>query len=233
MVPLFDTLRIRAILFDLDGTLADTDDLLVDRLAKRLFPYRALLPGKDSAGLARRLLMNADQPFNALYAWADRLYLDEAVALAAGLFPRRRRAQPPLSVPAVPGAVEAVRRLAGFYRVGIVTTRSARSAAAMVAALGLGDTVGVVASARSTLRIKPHPAPVRWAAARLGLEPQACLMVGDTAVDMLAGKAAGAQAVGVTCGFGDANELAHAGAQSVIGSPSDLLPLLGLETPGA
>jgi HAD superfamily hydrolase (TIGR01509 family) len=223
----FDPHRVRAILFDLDGTLADTDDLLVDRLARRLVPWRARLPQKDSVGLARRLLMNADQPFNTLYAWADRLYLDEAFAFVTRLFPIRQPAEPPPPVPAVPGAVEAVRTLAGSYGVGLVTTRSERSAVAMVQALGLTDYFGVVATARSTRRIKPHPAPVRWAAAHLGIEPSACVMVGDTGVDMASATAAGAQAVGVTCGFGDAQELFRAGAQAVIGSPADLPALLG------
>lgn len=218
----------QAILFDLDGTLADTDDLLVARLARRLAAWKWFLPNRDSAGLARRMLMNADQPFNSLYAWGDRLYMDEVIALASRLFPRARRSKSPATVPAVPGAIGAVKTLAERYRVGVVTTRSERRAHEMIEALGLTAVLGVVATARSTLRIKPHPAPVLWAAARLGIDPSACLLVGDTAVDMAAGRAAGAQTVGVTCGFGNALELTQAGAQAVVGSPPDLLAMLGV-----
>ncbi len=96
----------------------------------------------------------------------------------------------------------------------------------MIEALGLTAVLGVVATARSTLRIKPHPAPVLWAAAKLGIDPSACLLVGDTAVDMTAGRAAGAQVAGVLCGFGDAHELISAGAQTVLDSPADLPRLL-------
>jgi HAD superfamily hydrolase (TIGR01509 family) len=218
--------RVKAILFDLDGTLADTDDQLVADLAKRLKRLAFLIPGHDPDKLARRLMMNAENPFNGLYAWADRLYLDEAWAFARSLVPVGRH-QPRTSraVP-VPGTLDALNTLTSRYALGVVTTRSTGSAAAILNAIELNDRFSVVASARSTLRIKPHPAPVRWAARQLGLPTQSCLMVGDTTVDIRAGLAAGTQVVGVLCGFGDRNELARAGAQAVIDSPAALPDLL-------
>lgn len=226
MSPSFDRQRVKAILFDLDGTLADTDDMLVDRLARRLARLAFLMPGKDPAALARRLMMKAENPFNGLYAWADRLYLDEAWAFASRLVPARRMRPVPADAAPVPGVVPAVRDLALRYQVAVVTTRSTRSASDILRAIGMRGDFAVVANARSTVRIKPHPAPVLWAARQLGLPPEACLMVGDTTVDIRAGLAAGTQVVGVLCGFGDLEELTHAGAQAVIGSPADLPALL-------
>jgi len=226
VAPPFDPQRVKAILFDLDGTLADTDDMLVDRLARRLARWAFLMPGRDPSIVARRLMMDAENPFNSLYAWADRLYLDEAWVLARGLIPIRRKPVRTAETAPVPDAVPAVRDLALRYKVGVVTTRSNRSAAAILQAIGLDDAFGVVANARSTLRIKPHPAPVLWAARQLDISPEACLMVGDTTVDMRAGLAAGTQVVGVLCGFGDQAELTRAGAQAVIDSPAALPALL-------
>jgi phosphoglycolate phosphatase-like HAD superfamily hydrolase len=222
----FEPQRVKAILFDLDGTLADTDDLLVDRLTLRLSRWAFLLPGKNPSAAARRLMMNAENPFNSLYAWADRLYLDEAWAFASRLLPGRRGPRPPVMAAPVPGVVRAVRKLALHYGVGVVTTRSSRAADDILRAIGLADAFGVVANARSTLRIKPHPAPVLWAARQFELPPAACVMVGDTTVDIRAGLAAGTQVVGVLCGFGDRHELARAGAQAIIDSPADLPDLL-------
>ena len=65
-----------------------------------------------------------------------------------------------------------------------------------------------------------------WAARQMGLEPQECLMIGDTTVDIRAGKAAGAQTVGVLCGFGDEKELRRAGADLILPSTADLAQVL-------
>ena len=51
-----------------------------------------------------------------------------------------------------------------------------------------------------------------WAAQQMQVKPEECLMVGDTTVDIRAGKSAGAQTVGVLCGFGTERELRRAGA---------------------
>ena len=57
----------------------------------------------------------------------------------------------------------------------------------------------------------------------MGLGAADCLMVGDTAVDIRAGKAAGAQTAGVLCGFGEEKELRRAGAGLILSSTADLL----------
>jgi phosphoglycolate phosphatase len=55
---------------------------------------------------------------------------------------------------------------------------------------------------------------------------EACLVVGDTTVDILAGKAAGAQTVGVLCGFGEQEELVRSGANHILLSTDELVDLL-------
>jgi len=63
---------------------------------------------------------------------------------------------------------------------------------------------------------KPFPDPILYAAHRMGVSPEACLMIGDTNVDIRAGKAAGAQTVGVLCGFGEERELRRRGADLIL-----------------
>jgi phosphoglycolate phosphatase-like HAD superfamily hydrolase len=83
-----------------------------------------------------------------------------------------------------------------------------------------------VITARTCWRTKPHPAPVLRAAEELGLLAQACVMVGDTVVDIRAGKRAGAQAIAVLCGFGERGELTAAGADLVLETTADLPDVL-------
>jgi phosphoglycolate phosphatase-like HAD superfamily hydrolase len=64
------------------------------------------------------------------------------------------------------------------------------------------------------------------AANKMGVPPQACLMAGDTTVDIRAGKSAGAQTVGVLCGFGEEPELRRQGADLILPGTADLVKVL-------
>ena len=75
---------------------------------------------------------------------------------------------------------------------------------------------------QDSVRIKPHPEPILLAASRVGVPVEACLMVGDTRMDVLAGKRAGAQMVAVLCGYGERRELARAGADLILENTADL-----------
>jgi len=211
--PAFDPSRVRALCFDIDGTLLETDDVLVARLER-------LLPLGHAA--ARRLVMAAESPANALLTWIDRLGLAERLAPFLDRLHRWRGLGTVDTFRAVEGSIEAVRRLAEHYPIALATAREARTAFAFLEAFGLRPLVACVASARTTRRGKPHPAPIQWVAERLGLPPRACLVVGDTTVDIQAGRAAGAQTVGVLCGFGERAELERAGADLILTSVAEL-----------
>jgi phosphoglycolate phosphatase len=74
--------------------------------------------------------------------------------------------------------------------------------------------------------MKPHPEPLFFAAKAMAVKPQECLMIGDTTIDIRTGVAAGAQTVGVLCGFGTEDELRRAGANLILRTTSDLLAVL-------
>jgi phosphoglycolate phosphatase len=67
---------------------------------------------------------------------------------------------------------------------------------------------------------------VIWSAHTLAVPVEACLMVGDTTVDILSGKRAGAQTAGVLCGFGERRELERMGANLILEHTADLEPAL-------
>jgi phosphoglycolate phosphatase-like HAD superfamily hydrolase len=83
-----------------------------------------------------------------------------------------------------------------------------------------------IATDQTCEHTKPFPDPIVWVAKQLEVPPEACLMVGDTSVDMRAGKAAGAQTVGVLCGFGEEHELLQYGADLILPKTADLVKAL-------
>jgi phosphoglycolate phosphatase-like HAD superfamily hydrolase len=211
---------VAAVLFDLDGTLVETDDETVARLARRLAPLRSLLPRRDVPRAARHLADWINEHFNIGLAVLDWLRLDEPAQRLArrwGLISENSVGHP--LVP-VAGTVELVQALYGRYLLGIVSTRTAAEVYVYLAQHGLAGQFAVVAGSDSTARIKPHPQPIRWAAARLGVAVENVVMVGDTAADARSARAAGALAVGVLCGFGDRRDLKR--ADLVLASTADL-----------
>jgi len=208
--------EIDAILFDLDGTLIETDDEAVATLARRLTPLQKLLPGRDPHRAARHILMRLEGPANSLLTVLDRLGLDDNLMSVADKVGQLRGLATPASFRPVEGAREMLQDLSYRYRLGIITTRSRRQAEAFLEQQGLRDLFEVVVGREDTFHIKPHPSPIRHAAERLGVPMERCLVVGDTQVDMWAAQAAGARAVGVLCGFGSQSELEGAGANLVV-----------------
>lgn len=212
---MLDVSRVQGVFFDVDGTLSDTDDLLVARLARWLHPLRPLLRRHSPERLARRVVMALETPFNTLYAWPDRLGLDdELVRLLAAVGRWLPRRKPTFRL--VPGVREMLAALAPRYPLAVVSARPEASTLAFLDAFDLRGFFCCIATAQTCEHTKPYPDPVIWAAQRMGIPPAAGVMVGDTVVDIRAGKAAGAQTVGVLCGFGEEEELRRAGADLIL-----------------
>jgi HAD superfamily hydrolase (TIGR01549 family) len=214
--------EIDAVLFDLDGTLIETDDEAVRSLARRLQRIKWLLPSRDPEGAARRLLMAGEGPATRVLAVLDRVGLDDNALGLADRLRRMRGLHDPLHFRPVDGTAEMLRELSRRYYLGIVTTRSHHEAQAFLRQQELTDLIQVVTGRDDTWRIKPHPSPVRHTAEQLGVSVERCLFVGDSTVDIEAARAAGARSVGVLCGFGDREELERAGADLILKCTSDL-----------
>ena len=221
-----DISRIQAICFDLDGTLVDTDDNYVERAARWLRPISRILPDNNPEALARRVVMVIETPVNALLGLFDRFNLDEALGPLLDKLHRSRGLVAVEEIRLVPGALATLERLAPRFPLGIATSRDRWSAAAILEAELLSRFFQSVATARTTLRAKPHPQPIIWTADQLGVPPQSLLVVGDTTVDIRAGRAAGAQTAGILSGFGERRELIDAGADIILERTLALADLL-------
>ena len=211
----------RAILFDLDGTLADTaPDLAAAvnllRTARGLAPtpYAVLRP-TASAGARGMIgaafgLTPADEGYEALrLAWFDNY--QQNIAVHSTLF----------------GGVTEL--LAGLTRAGIawgiVTNKPARFTDPLVPQIGLAH-AGCIVSGDTTGHAKPHPEPLFEAARRLGLAPQDCWYAGDDLRDIEAGRAAGMVTIACAWGYCGAVEPSTWDADYLLDTPVDLLELV-------
>jgi len=222
---MFNPTSIDAFLFDLDGTLLDSDDQAVAALAKKLTRLRVA----DPQLVARRIVMALETPANTAMTMMDLVGLDNLMGAVSDWWHSRRGQLIKAHFSLVPGTDDALRTLAADYRLAVVTTRGKRDACAFLDCFGLRDLFETVVTLESTWRLKPHPAPVRYAAEQMGVSVQRCGMVGDTTVDVRSARRAGAWAVAVLCGFGERNELERAGAHLVCDSPADLPDILAAE----
>lgn len=222
-----DIQRIHALCFDIDGTLSDTDDLFVQWLRRILRPVRFLLKDKDETKTARRMVMAAEAPGNWLMSLPDRFGIDDELLLVANFFTRHNPGPLIKEHLIMPGVVEMLEALAPRYPMSIVSARGRRSSVNFLEAFNLRRFFQVIATAQTCSHAKPFPDQVLWAARQMGVAAENCLMIGDTAVDIHAGKRAGAQTVGVLCGFGMPGELRKAGADMILDSTSELANVLG------
>jgi phosphoglycolate phosphatase-like HAD superfamily hydrolase len=211
-----DLARIHAICFDIDGTLRDTDDQLVQQLESVLRPLRFLLPERNAQRFARQVVMFMEEPGNFVKGLADTWHLDGHLAQLGERF--RKPGDPPRTKPPliVPGVCEMLAALSTRYPLAIVTARGQRSTQFFLDSYQLAAFFKAVATEQTCEHTKPYPDPILWAAQQMNVPPQQCLMVGDTTVDIRAGRAAGTQTVGVLCGFGQEAELARAGADLIL-----------------
>ena len=207
----------------MDGTLIDTDDQAVEKVAKRLRP---LLPN-NATQTARWLLMQAETPGNQFITLLDFFGLDTPLMRFTDKLRRRRGVYPAEEFRLIEGVEETVLRLSEHYPIAIVTTRSRYHIDQFCKQFTtLAPVIKATCGMQDTPRLKPHPAPVRLAAQKLGVPVENCLMVGDTAVDVKAARRAGAWSIGVLCGFGQRKELNRAGAHVILESSAQVADLI-------
>ena len=216
-----DLTRINALCFDVDGTLSDTDNLYVQKVS-RFMPHFLF---KDQHHVARRFVMWVEAPGNALLGLADTLGVDdEMVAVLNWLARRRRRSSKEFLL--VPGVEKMLMQLYGRYPMAVVSARDEHGTMAFLEKFGLVKYFDAIITGLSAEHTKPYPDPILLAAQKMNTAPENCLMIGDTTVDVRAGKSAGAQVVGVLCGFGEEAELKKMGADLILSDTPKLLEVL-------
>jgi N-acetyl-D-muramate 6-phosphate phosphatase len=213
---------IRAVLFDLDGTLADTaPDLAgainVMRRARRL-PDLPLSATRPVASHGARGLLNV--AFGVGPGHADyRAMREEFLALYERDICRETRL--------FPGTSELLDTIEQRgLRWGIVTNKAERLARLLLERLGVSPRVACIIGGNSTPNLKPHPAPLLAACGVVGEGPRACIYVGDDRRDIEAAHAAGMKAAAVRWGYLNGSDPETWNADWLIENPHDLLRIL-------
>jgi len=214
---------ISAVLFDLDGTLADTAADLGAALnhvrmeeGLQALPAATIRP-QVSNGVRGLLKVGFGlAATDAAYAdLSQRLLAHYSVNLCVGtrLFD---------GIAALLDALDQ-RRIAW----GIVTNKGSRYTVPLIAALGLASRAACVISGDSAAKPKPAPDPLLMASAQIGIAPTHCHYVGDDLRDIQAGRAAGMHTVAAAWGYlGDGPPLEAWGADTIIHSPAEVLSLI-------
>jgi len=216
---------IRAVLFDLDGTLIDSapdlagaaNDLRTSQGLPAL-PYERF---RHMVGSGARGMVGV-----AFDVGPD----DARFVLLRDEFLRRyedRMTQETRVFAAMIPVLEALESVGRPW--GVVTNKASRFTDPLVRSLGLFGRAATVIAGDTTAHSKPHPAPLLEAARRVGLAPAQCMYVGDDVRDVQAGRAAGMTTVAAAWGYlGDGGPIEDWGADHIIQTPQELLNLLAM-----
>lgn len=172
------------------------------------------------------MVMAAEGPANTLMTVLDTVGLDAPLLGIWNWLRRLRSAGEEPEYRLMSGGKAMLADLGQRYQLAVVTTRGREKAEAFLDQHDLADRFDVVVTREDTWRLKPHPAPIRLAADRLGVGVERCVMVGDTTVDVKSARRAGAKAVAVVCGFGGRAELERAQPDVLAEHVSDLSSFL-------
>jgi N-acetyl-D-muramate 6-phosphate phosphatase len=210
---------VRGLLFDLDGTFADTAPDLAAALnwalqcfGREPLPYERIRP-QVSHGARALIRLGFGEEAEAPRQELLRYYRDN-IARHTTLFPGMAEVLEALETAGLPW--------------GIVTNKPAYLTEPLMQGLGLFERAGCIVSGDTTPNPKPHPEPILLACRRIATPPEHCLYVGDAARDIEAGRAAGTGTLAALFGYLDEQDRPESwGADGLVRSPAEILTWLG------
>lgn len=213
----------RTVLFDLDGTLIDSVDLIIDSYQHTFRVHGAPILSREE------ILAGMGTPLRVVFG--NMTSDSEQIAEWIATYREFNLAHHDTMVTAYPGAVAMVRKVKrSGHRVGLVTSKNRAGAERGLALVGLEGTMEIIVGADDVVQAKPHPEPVQKALTGLGMPAETAIFVGDSQHDIHSGRGAGAWTAGVTWGPFDRAHLEMAAPDFYCDTPDDLLRLLGIQT---
>ncbi|MBD3800301.1 MAG: HAD family hydrolase [Campylobacterales bacterium] len=187
------------ILFDLDGTLIDSTEAILESF-HRTFD---VLGGEHPTDTAIKALIGHT---------LDDMYLQlginpEAVETYVRTYKEHYRRISTLKTVLLPQAREAIEAASAVARLGVVTTKTGLYSRELMEHFGVMGAFEVLIGREDVTHAKPHPEPVLTALERMGADPERSWLIGDTRLDAEAARRAGIGCIGVLSGYDNEEQL--------------------------
>ena len=209
---------LRAVIFDIDGTLVDSNDLHARAWQKAFERFGFQLP---FAQVRSQIGKGGDQLIPALIPDEDVKRIGEQLSEhRSGLF-KAEYLQKVHGFPKVRALFEQI--LNDGRRIGLASSAKEEELAALKQAADIADLIDEQTSSDDAEKSKPHPDIVEAALRRLRVQPDEAIFVGDTPYDAIAATRLHVRTIGVLCGGFPESELRKAGCIEIYNDPADLL----------
>jgi len=215
-------MKFDAVLFDWDGTLADTRQAILLSFRKALDKINMTVP---DALIERRIGIGADKTFREILQSKNEHFNDE---LVKKLVEEKISSEIELSdcVKLLPGALELLNSLQGKLKTALATMNNRAVIDYFLRKLNISGLFDAVITVEEVSNFKPNPEIFLKCASRLGVPPERCIVVEDSIFGVEAAKAAGMICLAVLTGVYSKKELARADPEMIVSSLSDTAQLL-------
>lgn len=218
MITTMQKAGIRMIVFDIDGTMAETDEFYSERISCVMRCILFFIPHKAVDKLTRELVMVFETIGHLFYMLLDKLGGDK---LFSSLH-EKISGTDHYKYAGIGGLEATIADLSEKYHLAVITSGGEQSTAAFIDKFHFDEVFEHVVSAQNCPRIKPDPAPLNYVMREADLQPDQVLMVGDTIFDIICAHRAGAICAAVKTGFDNAWLLRLFKADVILDSIADL-----------
>jgi beta-phosphoglucomutase len=215
-------MKFDAVLFDWDGTLADTRQAILLSFRRALSKINVAVP--DTL-IERRIGIGADKTFREILQIKNRHFNDELIKT---LVEEKTSAEIELSgcVKLFPGVLELLNSLQGKLKIALASMNNRAVIDHFLQKLNISSLFDVVVTVEDVSNFKPNPEIFLKCASRLGIPPERCIVVEDSIFGVEAAKTAGMSCLAVLTGVYSRQELARADLDMIVSSLSDTAQLL-------
>ena len=219
--------NIKAIAFDLDGTLVDSAGGLTEAIDKMLEEHGFSPAGKERVSIW--VGNGGDVLVDRALTWAGATISAKLQKTARESFARYYAVSVTTGSELFPQVKETLNILAQHdIPMAIVTNKPTPFIAPLLKELAIDHYFSLVLGGNDVKVLKPHPAPLYLVMGQFGLRKEELLFVGDSRNDIIAAQSAGCPSVGLTYGYNYGESIALSEPDCVLTNFSDLLPTIGL-----